>query len=149
MCLAVLPTYQVETLSEPLVVYKVCILRLRNNELYSSIQEYKYPAGQLQICQNPFKLAPEWRYCSLVDSKDELKVKALFGKGLKSSWMSGKFHMITTGFHFYFNAERALYSISCHCNPSDIIVPFQIPTGARIIRGIDDELGVTDQIMRL
>lgn len=149
MCLAVLPTYQIETLSEPLVVYKICTLRLQNNELYSSIQQHKYPAGLLQVCQNPFNLAKSWYYCRFVDSKDKFKAKALLKENLKSSWAFGKFHMITTGFHFYFNAERALYSLSGHGDPSDIIVPFQIPAGARVITGIDDELGVTDQIMRL
>lgn len=83
MCLAVLPTYQIEILSRPLVVYKICILGLQNNELYSSIQHYRYPAGKLQVCQNPFKLAESWYHCRLVDSKDEFKVKALFGEDLK------------------------------------------------------------------
>lgn len=149
MCLAVLPTYQVEILSKPLVVYKVCTLRLQNNELYSSVQQHKYPAGLLQICQNPFKRAESWYHCRFVDSKDKFKAKALFGEDLKSSWISGKFHMITTGFHFYFNVERALDSMNCHGDPSDIIVPFLIPAEAQIISGIDDELGVTNQIMRL
>lgn len=150
MCLAVLPTYQVETLSEPLIVYKVCTQRVQNNRLYSSIQGYEYPAGQLQVCQEPFKLATEWRYCRFVDSKDHFKTKALFEEDLRVIWMCGKFHMITTGFHFYFNIARALHSIDQHYTSSeDIITPFQIPAGARIIRGIDDELGVTDQIMRL
>lgn len=150
MCLAVLPTYQVEILSKPLVVYKICTLGLQNNELYSSIQQHKYPAGLLQVCQAPFKLATEYRYCRFVDSKDNFKTKVLFGEHLKNAWASGKFHMIATGFHFYFNIERALDSINQRYNPSeDIIVPFQIPAGARIIRGIDNDLGVTDQIMRL
>lgn len=149
MCLAVLPTYQVETLSKPLIVYKVCQW-VQNNRLYSSVRGYEYPAGQLQICQNPFNLAESWYHCRFADSKDKFKTKDLFGENLKGSWVSSKFYMITTGFHFYFNAERALNSIDHHCNFSeDIITPFQIPAGARIIRGIDDELGVTDQIMRL
>lgn len=63
--------------------------------------------------------------------------------------MSDKFHMITTGFHFYFSVERALDTINCHGDSSNIIVPFLIPAEAKIIRGIDNELGVTDQIMRL
>lgn len=149
MCLAVLSTYQVEILSRPLVVYKICTLGNQNNELYSSIQQHKYPAGLLQVCQNPFNLAKSWYYCRFVDSKDKFKAKALLGENLKSSWAFGKFDMITTGFHFYFNVERALDSINCHDDPSDIIVPFLIPAGAKIIRGIDNDLGVTDQIIRL
>lgn len=150
MCLAVLPTYQIETLSKPLIVYKVCTLYVRNNRLYSSIQGYEYPAGQLQVCQTPFKLATEWRSCRFIDAIEHFKTKVLFEEDLKVIWMIGKFHMITTGFHFYFNIERALDSIKQHYNSSeDIITPFQIPAGARIIRGIDDKLGVTNQIMRL
>lgn len=150
MCLAVLPTYQIETLSKPLVVYKICLLGLQNNELYSSIQHYRYPASKLQVCNKSFKFAESWYYCRFVDSKDEFKAKVLFGENLKGSWVSGKFRMITTGFHFYFNAERALDSINRHgASSEDIIVPFLIPAGARIIRGIDNELGVTDQIIRL
>lgn len=149
MCLAVLPTYQIETLSNPLIVYKVCTLGLQKNELYSPIQEYKYPAGQLQVCQNPFNLAESWYYCRFVDSKDKFKAKALFGENLKSSWAFGEFYMIATGFHFYFSVERALNSINRHDDSSNIIAPFQIPAGAKIIRGIDNELGVTNQIMRL
>lgn len=150
MCLAVLPTYQVEILSKPLVIYKICTLRLQNNELYSSIQQYKYSAGLLQVCQNPFNLAESWYHCRFVDSKDKFNAEVLFEEDLKVMWMCGKFHMITTGFHFYFTIERALDSINDCYNPSDnILVPFLIPAGARIIRGIDNELGVTDQIMRL
>lgn len=146
MCLAVLPTYQIETVSEPLIVYKVCTRLIQNNRVHSSIQGYEYPAGQLQICQNPFNLAESWYHCRFVDSIDKFKTKALFGENLKGSWVSGKFYMITTGFHFYFNIERIL---NFHIDPEDIIAPFQIPVGARIIRGIDNELGVTNQIMRL
>lgn len=146
MCLAVLPTYKIETLSKPLIVYKVCTQWVQNHRLYSSVRGYGYPAGQLQICQNPFNLAESWYHCRFADSKDKFKTKALFGENLKGSWVSGKFYMITTGFHFYFNIERIM---DCRIDSEDIVVPFQIPVGARIIRGIDDELGVTDQIMRL
>ena len=150
MCLAILPSCQIETLSESLIVYKVCIIKFRDNELYSSVQNYKYPSGKLQVCNNPFRLAVDRRECIYADTKEMVKIKALFGENLTHSWVLGKFYMITTGFHFYFTIKRALYFINLYNNPFDtIIVPFQIPAGARIIRGIDEELGVTDQIIRL
>jgi len=56
--------------------------------------------------------------------------------------------MIKTGFHFYFTIERALNSW-IYCYGLDIVIPFLIPTGSQIIRGIDKDLGVCNQIMRL
>lgn len=59
---------------------------------------------------------------------------------LRPLWFEGSFELIQTGFHFCFEGKR-------HYRDTSNMWEFLIPAGAHIITGIDNTLGVTDQIM--
>lgn len=61
-------------------------------------------------------------------------------KNLSTMWIKGMFQLITTGFHFMYSEKR-------RASTDYIFGEFMIPKGARVITGIDEDLGVTDKII--
>lgn len=146
MCLAVVKDFQIKTVESPTIVYK----EVSYNELYKSAfskyQFFRYQRGKLTICECPFLTLYRddiYSFC-LYDSIETVAVNTYFKLEavnfidyIRQLWFKGSFELIQTGFHFCFGDKR---------HPRNMR-EFLIPAGAHIITGIDDTLGVTDQIM--
>lgn len=150
MCLAVVNDFQIKTVESPITVYKEVFYDASDRIAVSKYQEFEYPLNQIVMCANPFSTvyrdAPS-SFCTY-DMIETAAVHKCFGGELnivdvsriRTLWYIHHFELIQTGFHFCFGDKRQLRDISKMCQ-------FLIPAGARIIIGIDNTLGVTDQIM--
>lgn len=149
MCLAVIKDFQIKTVESPITVYK----KVSYNELYktatSKYQDFKYECGKIVTCECPLLTLDRDDIYSFVlyDSIETVTVNEHFGLGavnivnhLRQLWFESSFELIQTGFHFCFGDKKQPRNISRMCE-------FLIPAGAHIITGIDNTLGVTDQIM--
>lgn len=141
MCLAVFPNSKPIILERPLIVYKSGFIE--NKKFYSSCKKYHYKVNKLYTCRNPFLIEKDpdnmypsdWKECRIVtdifqDDENLSYTQLVF---------SGKLQFIKTGFHFYKHSHRSKYQTW----------QFEIPAGAQVIFGIDQELGVTNKIKLL
>lgn len=148
MCLAVVKDFQIKTVESPITVYKEASYNEFYNKVYSKYQFFEYKRGKLVTCKDPFLTLERDSLSSfcVYDAIETMAVNKYFGREAKviidhyvrQLWFIGSFELIQTGFHFCFeNQSRDISKMR----------EFLIPAGARIITGIDDTLGVTDQIM--
>ena len=150
MCLAVVKDFKIKTVESPITVYKEVSYDDLSKTATSKYQGFEYERGKIVTCEQPFLTLDRdnvFSFC-LYDSIEAVAVNKHFGLGvvsfvddcLRQLWFKGYFELIQTGFHFCFGNEK-----------QSRIIPkmyeFLIPPGAHIITGIDDTIGVTDQIM--
>lgn len=149
MCLAIIKDFQIKTVESPITVYKEVSYDNFYKIATSPYQNFKYERGKIVTCEHPFLTLDRSDILSfcLYDSIETKTVNEYFGlsavyftDNIRQLWFEGSFELIQTGFHFCFGDKRQCRDISEMCE-------FQIPAGAHIITGIDDTLGVTDQIM--
>lgn len=150
MCLAVVNDFQIQTVESPIIVYKEAFYDESDKIAISKYQEFVYRLNKIETCSEPFSTV----YCDrplsfyLHDTREATAVNEYFGaeqnvtdiSKLCDLWLTHHFELIQTGFHFCFGDGRQLRDISKMCQ-------FLIPVGAHIVIGIDETLGVTDQIM--
>ena len=150
MCLAVIKDFQIKTVESPITVYKEVSYDNLSKIATSKYQSFKYKRGEIVTCKNPFLTLNHDDISSffVYDSIEAVAINKHFGLGavsfvddcLRGLWLKGYFELIQTGFHFCFGNDK-----------QSRIIPrmreFLIPPGAHIITGIDDTIGVTDQIM--
>ena len=151
MCLAVIKDFQIKTVESPIIVYKEARYDESDKIATSKYQGFEYKRGEIVTCKNPFLTQDRDDISSffVYDAIESVTVNEYFRLGtvdvithLRELWFTGSFELIKTGFHFCFGDKNQLRNISHMCE-------FLIPAGARIITGIDNTLGVTDQIMLL
>lgn len=148
MCLAVVNDFQIKIVKSPITVYKEAYYDEHHNIAISRYQGFKYKRGEIVTCKNPFLTLDRDDISSyfLYDSIEGkavakyLDVDPLEMLNLRQLWFQGSFELIQTGFHFCFGDKNQIRDISKMCQ-------FLIPVGAHIVIGIDNTLGVTDQIM--
>lgn len=150
MCLAVVKDFQIKTVESPITVYKEASYDDLSKIATSKYQGFEYERGKIVICEQPFLTLDRDDISSffIYDSIEAVAINKHFGLGavsfiddcLRQLWFKGYFELIKTGFHFCFGNEKQSRIIPRMCQ-------FLIPAGAHIITGIDDTLGVTDQIM--
>lgn len=150
MCLAVIKDFQIKTVESPITVYKEVSYDKFDKIATSKYQGFEYKRNEIVTCKNPFLTQDrdDISSCCVYDSIEAVAVNKHFGLGtvsfvddcLRQLWFKGYFELIQTGFHFCFGDKRQSRNISR-------MYEFLIPAGAHIITGIDDTLGVTDQIM--
>lgn len=150
MCLAVVNNFQIKTVESPITVYKEASYNELYESAFSKYQFFRYTRGKLVTCECPFLTLNRDSISSfcVYDSIEAVTVNKHFGLKatvtvdycVRQLWFEGSFELIQTGFHFCFGDNN---------QPRDIskMREFLIPAGAHIITGIDDTLGVTDQIM--
>ena len=151
MCLAVVKDFQIKTVESPIIVYKEASYNKLYETAFSKYQFFKYHRNKLVTCECPFLTLDRddtSSFC-LYDPIETVAIKKHFGleatdviTRLRRLWFKGSFELIQTGFHFCFGGKNQPRDTSKMCE-------FLIPAGAHIITGIDDTLGVTDQIMLL
>lgn len=150
MCLAVVNDFQIQTVESPIIVYKEAFYDESNKIAVSKYQEFEYPLNKIVTCPNPFSTVcrdEPLSFCTY-DITETAAVNTYFtGENFVSDipkvrdlWFAHHFELIQTGFHFCFGDKRQFRNISKMCQ-------FLIPVGAHIVIGIDNTLGVTDQIM--
>lgn len=148
MCLAVIKDFQIKTVESPITVYKEASYNELYETAFSKYQFFKYHRNKIVTCENPFLTLDRDDIFSFIvyDSMEAMAVNKYFGQEaaatidhyVRQLWFKGYFELIQTGFHFCFeNQSRDMSKMR----------EFLIPAGAHIITGIDDTLGVTDQIM--
>lgn len=150
MCLAVVNDFQIKTVESPIIVYKEAFYDDFNEGVISKYQGFEYPLNKIVTCSEPFSIVCRDRLSSFCtyDITETAAVNKYFGAEqnivdvtkLRELWFAHHFELIQTGFHFCFGDKNQPRNISKMCQ-------FLIPVGARIIIGIDNTLGVTDQIM--
>lgn len=149
MCLAVVNNFQIKTIESPIIVYKEAFYE-SDKIAVSKYQRFEYPLNKIVTCSEPFSTVCRdelLAFCTY-DITETAAVNTYFtGENFVSDipkvrdlWFAHHFELIKTGFHFCFGDKRQLRNISKMCQ-------FLIPVGARIVIGIDNTLGVTDQIM--
>ncbi len=143
MCLAVYKNFKIEIVKEPIFVYKIGCPLL--DCFTSPHYDYKYIQGELSVCPNPFEImSRKYKEGFVVYDQaefDNLINEFKFGDPL-ILWMKETFDLIVTGFHFMYSNRRITstdYKLGI----------FAIPEGARVVTGIDSDLGVTDKIIYL
>ena len=152
MCLAVIKDFQIKTVESPIIVYKEVSYDKFDKIATSQYQGFEYECGKIVTCKDPFLTLDrdDISSCCVYDSIEAVAVNEHFGletEGIvdhrvRKLWFAGHFELIQTGFHFCFGDKRQSRNISRMCE-------FLIPAGAHIVTGIDNTLGVTDQIMLL
>ena len=149
MCLAVIKDFQIKTVESPITVYKEVRYDESDKIATSKYQGFEYKRNEIVTCKNPFLTLDrdDISSCCVYDAIESVTVNEYFRLGtvdvithLRKLWFAGHFELIQTGFHFCFGDKRQSRNISR-------MYEFLIPAGAHIITGIDDTLGVTDQIM--
>lgn len=150
MCLAVINNFQIKTVESPITVYKEAFYDESNKIAVSKYQGFEYPLNKIVTCSEPFSTVYRDKRSSFCthDIAEAAAVNTYFtGENFVSDipkvrdlWFAHHFELIQTGFHFCFGDKNQTRDISKMCQ-------FLIPTGAHIITGIDNTLGVTDQIM--
>jgi len=150
MCLAVVNDFQIKTVESPITVYKEAFYDDSDKIAVSKYQEFEYPLNKIVTCENPFLTVRHKDVFSfyVYDTIETAVVNKYFGEKIadddvsriRALWYIHHFELIQTGFHFCFGDKNQLRDISKMCK-------FLIPAGAHIVIGIDDTLGVTDQIM--
>ena len=146
MCLAVIKDFQIKTVESPIIVYKEARYDKFDKIATSKYQHFEYKRGKIVTCKDPFLTLYRdsvYSFC-LYDSIETIAINkhrgleaVAFIDNIRELWFAGHFELIQTGFHFCFGDKRQFRDM---CE-------FLIPAGAHIITGIDDTLGVTDQIM--
>lgn len=150
MCLAVINNFQIKTIESPITVYKEAFYDESNKIAVSKYQGFEYPLNKIVTCSNPFSTVyrdTRSSFCTY-DITETAAVNTYFtGENfvrdipkVRDLWFAHHFELIQTGFHFCFGDKNQIRDISK-------MLQFLIPTGAHIVIGIDDTLGVTDQIM--
>lgn len=149
MCLAVVNDFQIKTVKSPITVYKEAFYNKFRKIAISKYQEFEYPLNQIVMCSNPFSTVHRdepLSFCTY-DIVETTVVNKYFGEQnvvdvpkLRELWFTHCFELIQTGFHFCFGDKNQTRDISKMCQ-------FLIPASAHIVIGIDNTLGVTDQIM--
>lgn len=150
MCLAVVNDFQIQTVESPITVYKEARYDKFDKRAVSKYQGFEYPLNKIVTCSKPFSTVyrdDPFSFC-LYDPRETIAVNKYFGEEqdvtenfrIRQLWFSNHFELIQTGFHFCFGDKRQLRNISKMCQ-------FLIPVGSHIVTGIDNTLGVTDQIM--
>lgn len=140
MCLAVYPDFKIKIIEEPIFVYKSGYIT--SSSFITPYQNYKYVPQELNICSNPFEIMEREDLEDFI-VYDEMEMAALINefnfRSPSTMWIKGMFQLITTGFHFMYSEKRmqSYYKFG----------KFMIPKGARVITGIDEDLGVTDKII--
>lgn len=150
MCLAVVKDFRIKTVESPITVYKEAFYDASNRIAISKYQEFEYPRNKIVTCSEPFSTVyrdTPLSFCTYDITETAAINKYFTGENFVSDipkvrdlWFAHHFELIQTGFHFCFGDKNQLRDISKMCQ-------FLIPVGARIIIGIDDTLGVTDQII--
>lgn len=150
MCLAVIKDFQIKTVESPITVYKKASYNKLYEVAFSKYQRFKYHRNKIVTCECPFltQVRDDTSSLCVYDSIEAVAVNKHFGLEatptiyyhVRELWFKGSFELIQTGFHFCFGDKNQPRDISKMCE-------FLIPVGAHIIIGIDDTLGVTDQIM--
>lgn len=150
MCLAVVNDFQIQTVESPITVYKEAFYDKSDGIAISKYQEFVYLLNKIETCSEPFSTVyrDEPLSFNLYDITEIVAVNKYFGveqniadvPRIRELWFTHHFELIQTGFHFCFGDKNQPRDISKMCQ-------FLIPVGAHIIIGIDDTLGVTDQIM--
>lgn len=150
MCLAVVNNFQIKTVESPITVYKEAFYDKSDNIAVSKYQKFEYPLNKIVTCSEPFSTVyrdTRFSFCTYdmietaaVNKYFEAEQNVVDVPKLRELWFVHHFELIQTGFHFCFGDKRQLRDISKMCQ-------FLIPAGAHIIIGIDNTLGVTDQIM--
>lgn len=148
MCLAVIKDFQIKTVESPIIVYKEAHYDKFDKIAISRYQSFEYQRGKLVTCKCSFLTLYRdevFSFC-LYDSIETIAVNKHFGLEavdfidyICELWFGGSFELIQTGFRFCFGDKRQ----------SRDMCEFLIPAGAHIVTGIDNTLGVTDQIMLL
>lgn len=148
MCLAVVKDFQIKTVESPITTYKEVRYDESDKIATSKYQGFEYKRNEIVTCKNPFLTLDRSDIfsCCVYDSTEEKALVKYFDidplkiLDLRLLWFKGYFELIQTGFHFCFGDKN---------QPRDMsnMHEFLIPAGAHIITGIDDTLGVTDQIM--
>lgn len=150
MCLAVVNDFQIKTVESPITVYKEAFYDESDKIAVSRYQEFEYPLNKIVICSKPFLTVyrdTRFSFCTY-DVTETVAVSKYFESEqnvvdvtkLRELWFAHHFELIQTGFHFCFGDKNQTRDISKMCQ-------FLIPVGAHIVIGIDNTLGVTDQIM--
>lgn len=150
MCLAVVNDFQIQTVESPITVYKEAFYNEFTKIAVSKYQRFEYTLNKIVTCSEPFSTVyrdEPLAFCTY-DTIEAAAVHEYFGAEqnvadipeLRDLWFAHHFELIQTGFHFCFGDKNQLRNISKMCQ-------FLIPVGARIVIGIDNTLGVTDQIM--
>lgn len=150
MCLAVVNDFQIKTVESPITVYKEAFYDKFDRVAVSKYQEFGYPLNQIVTCENPFLTVHHknaFSFC-VYDTIESVAVHKYFGEKIadddvsriRKLWYADHFELIQTGFHFCFGDKNQTRNISK-------MLQFLIPVGAHIVIGIDNTLGVTDQIM--
>lgn len=150
MCLGVTKNAVPQIITKPIIVYKICKLN-ENKEVCSLFYNFIYKHGKLLTCDNAFEEATDFGEQLFSDFMEQHSVETHFGLSITSEIIDilvarKDLRFIKTGFHFYINAKRiAQKSVF----DNEIIFPFEIPAGAKVMFGIDHEVGITNMIKLL
>lgn len=150
MCLAVVNDFQIQTIESPITVYKEAFYDDFTKVAVSKYQNFGYRLNKIVTCAHPFSTVYRDELLSfcIYDVIEAAIVRKYFREEqnvadipeVRDLWFTRHFELIQTGFHFCFGDKNQIRDISKMCQ-------FLIPVGAHIVIGIDNTLGVTDQIM--
>lgn len=161
MCLVIEPHTIPEILETPKLVYKVCFCDKNTHRVFAGIRtDYEYKSGVLYICPNPFGIELFQRryadFCekTIISNYIEEHYEGYTLDDILTLANRDEIRFISTGFHFCYTLDRAKKTLSSMYYEEFelenlVISPFLIPKGAKVLTGIDNELGITNKIIRI